>query len=202
MIRFCDYCEKEGDCSAVGFAGSQCIYYCNICKERLNKEKDIVEQKDFKIEKSMSYGTDKVPVYQGEGLIDVPFTLGVETISNNTKQKKGDNNMENWIKEEQDRLASEREEAMKEKGFETLWRFPQGETKVKLDPSKKPEQKEFQGRKVYIFDLEVAGEQLKTGINSRSPLYREFINKLAAGKFEFTVIRAGDGLNTRYSLKD
>ena len=187
MIRgVCNYCTNmSSKLEVVGFMYRHPICYCPSCAERFAKERD-----------KMCEGSHYMVADCGVG--NVPILLQVEEFD----IKEGvDVNMEDWLKKEKERIEKEREEILKEKGYEKLFRFPVGETKVKLVMAQPKVQEGRSGRKFAVFDIEVNGEKVQTGINLVSPMYREFINRMAEGTLEFSVIRTGTGLDTRYSFK-
>jgi hypothetical protein len=106
-----------------------------------------------------------------------------------------------WIEDEDQRMKSERDDVLKAKGYETLFKFPQGETRVKVFPNKEPKEVAIGERKIKIFEIETNGKAVSVGISQRSPLYRNIISQLIKKEYEFTVCRVGDGLATRYSIK-
>jgi len=109
--------------------------------------------------------------------------------------------MKNWLKTEQERLEKERAEILKEKGYEQLFRFPVGETRISVLMTQPRIQEGRGGRNFAVFEVEVDGKKVQTGVNLVSPMYREFINRMASGDVEFSVIRTGMGLDTRYAFK-
>jgi hypothetical protein len=201
----CDSCGKEEQLTIVGYIGQTAICYCEACKLRLEIKKTshllkepYEESEEDKLKENFRIGFNE----DSEGnILPVKIEL-VDLSKEETRGEKVMANETNYYKEEAARIDAERKEAMKNKGIEPLFKFPQGETRVKLDATKRPEDGEVQGRKFKIFELEANGKVVRTGISIRSPLYREFINKLAAGKLEFVVIRMGEALNTRYSIKE
>ena len=106
-----------------------------------------------------------------------------------------------WIEEEKAKLDKEREDFLESMGFEPLFKFPQGETRVKVSPAKEPKEVKIADRKIKVFDVEVDGKTVSVGISQKSPLYREILSQLINRKYEFIVIRTGTGLATRYAIK-
>ena len=184
--RVCNYCgEFHEQLQCVGFMYKVPITYCAMCVRRLKRDKG-----------RMTLDKNVMVVNLGDDVNDVPVLIGYEEIQG------VDVKMEDWLKAEKKRLEEERERILKEKGYEDLFRFPVGETRIKL-VMKQPDIKEGQqGRQFAVFDIEVEGKKVQIGVNLRSPMYREFIGRMADNKLEFSVIRTGMGLDTRYNFKD
>jgi hypothetical protein len=103
-----------------------------------------------------------------------------------------------FIKEELEGLDKAREEALKQKGFQPFFKFPQGETVVEFKKQTPRPNPRFPQNKV--FRIVVDGEEYDLSVNSRSPLYRDILNVLSQGVTKVKVIRVGQGRDTRYTV--
>lgn len=104
---------------------------------------------------------------------------------------------------ESDRLESEHQKHMKEKGYATFFNPPVGETlmTVKYQVPRLINGK-YGSRKA--FRITVDDENYDFTVNDRSPLYRYLIRRFADTKndIEIVLVRTGTGKKTKYDVKE
>ena len=97
-----------------------------------------------------------------------------------------------WIKQHQ---AKNEEEDESE-----FFKFPEGETEIEVDISKPPKQVEkFEGKTRYQYQIRVDDEQKTLEVGKQ--LDRHIIMALMRGLNPMVVIRIGDDIHTKYSVK-
>lgn len=116
-----------------------------------------------------------------------------------------------WIKTEQDaqkkrdeERLKDRIEQLKQQGFlHKPFTAPQGETIIRVDTSIEPKfnEKGKFGTQA-ILEADINNERYSWGINLKSPLWKQLLDVLAQGINPITLIRAGTGQSTRYSIKE
>lgn len=107
-----------------------------------------------------------------------------------------------WISREKERIEKEREQRLREKGFERLFNVPVGETKITVDLSVEPREVETRYGKRVVLRINVEGEPYDLMVNPASPLFRDIIDVLSSGQTTMTIVRSGRGRSTRYSIKE
>lgn len=118
---------------------------------------------------------------------------------------KGTNELEEYSAKELDRLAREREEAIKAKGgLPYLGSLPVGESKLWLQaklPTDNPDN-DGRPRKQFVVKETEAGEDKAWTVNIKSPLYRDLLGFLPKAPIWLRVIRTGEGRSdTRWTIK-
>jgi hypothetical protein len=115
------------------------------------------------------------------------------------------NELEEYSKKELDRLASEREEAIKAKGgLPYLGALEVGETSLILQPKVPTDNPDKDGRprKQFVVKKVEGGEDKAWTVNIKSPLYRDLLGFLPKAPIKLRVIRTGEGKqDTRYTVK-
>ena len=115
----------------------------------------------------------------------------------------GEKDVEEFFESESDRLESEHQKHMKEKGYATFFNAPVGETlmTVKYQVPRLINGK-YGSRKA--FRIIVDGKKYDFTVNDRSPLYRYLIRKFADAKKDIQVVlvRTGTGKTTKYDVKE
>jgi len=109
-----------------------------------------------------------------------------------------------WVKEAIERAKEERAQALKDKGYEETLRLEQGETKIEIDTSVEPRTVTTQyGERIVLRLSAVNGKAITKDlmVNTNSPLWLNILERVADDKPEMTIIRAGTGKATRYSIK-
>jgi hypothetical protein len=111
-----------------------------------------------------------------------------------------------WIETENQKLAEERQQRMKEMGFVELLRLPIGESILTFQPEEpRTVNTKYGERKVFKVMIwkngQVEDKTYDFMINEKSPLYRSIISQLANGNNTITIVRSGEGKATRYSVK-
>jgi hypothetical protein len=97
-------------------------------------------------------------------------------------------------------LEEERKRVWDEKGYKEFFKFPEGEsTKIKVLTNVLPRQAELQGKTKTIYRISVEGTEYDC-VFARG-VEQEVLEGIAKGKDSFTVIRVGEGTDTRYSVK-
>lgn len=105
-----------------------------------------------------------------------------------------------FLDEELDRIETERQGTLAEKGYADFLKLETGETKLTLNAViPRLITGGFGDRKAFRVVLE--GKEYDWAVNPRSPLYRDLLLKLKDAPCEIRVIRIGEGKNTRYDLK-
>lgn len=108
-------------------------------------------------------------------------------------------NMPKWITDKKAKADAEREQYIKEHG--DYYQFPQGETKILINTDTPPlEQVNKFGKKQFVYEVLVNGEKKKVSINI--VLDRAVIQCLSEEINPMTIIRVGEGTQTRYSIKE
>ena len=102
-------------------------------------------------------------------------------------------------KSENTRLEAEAKEALKEMGYADFLRIPEGATNVQFVDQPPRVNDKFTNR--LIFRVSVDGKEYDWSVNTRSPLYRDIMAALAQGHTGLAVLRVGEGMDTRYSVK-
>ena len=105
-----------------------------------------------------------------------------------------------WAKDEAKRLANERAEKMKEKGFRDFYSWRKGENHFQVVLTEPTREIDGKYGKQKIFAAESGGAVFDLAINVRSPVYRIVVNGLAAEKTKFNILKSGDGKDTKYEL--
>jgi hypothetical protein len=115
------------------------------------------------------------------------------------------NELEEYSAKELDRLARERDEAIKAKGgLPYLGSLQVGETKLWLMPTIPTDNPDRDGRprKQFVVTKENRAEEYAWTVNIKSPLYRDLLGFLVYAPILLRVIRTGEGrTDTRYTVK-
>lgn len=115
------------------------------------------------------------------------------------------NELEEYSAKELDRLAREREAAIKAKGgLPYLGSLPVGETKLWLQPKLPTDNpdKDDKPRKQFVARLEKDSEDKAWTVNPKSSLYRDLLGFLPKAPIQLRVIRTGEGRSeTRWTIK-
>lgn len=111
-----------------------------------------------------------------------------------------DKTLNDYLDEELNRIETERREAMSDKGYAPFAKLGVGETKLTLQPIiPRMIKGGFGDRKA--FKITISGIEYDWAINPRSPMYRQLLVLLRTAPIEITVIKVGEGKNTRYDIK-
>jgi hypothetical protein len=104
--------------------------------------------------------------------------------------------MNQFLDDETSRIEKERAERMEGKDYKTFWKASVGENHVVF-----LKQVPRVGQYGKIFRISVNGTDYDFTIKETSPLYREIIKNLKAGRYNLKIIRIGTGkTDTRYSV--
>ena len=106
-----------------------------------------------------------------------------------------------WIKERLDDANEARKKQLKEKGYAEFYKLPVGETTITLDLNTAPRDKSGDFGEQCIFRISVGKETYDFSISVKSPLYRSILETAEQGKTHMTIVRTGEGKNTRYTIK-
>ena len=100
-----------------------------------------------------------------------------------------------------DSIEKELDKQREEAGLNEFFQIPEGETKIIILPA---EIRKVEGKwgNRYIFQIKVGRQEYALGVGERSPLLRQIVAAVKQGKTTLTIIRAGTGKNTRYSIKE
>ena len=104
-----------------------------------------------------------------------------------------------WIIDKKAKADKEREEYIKEHG--EYYQFPQGETKILINTDVSPFEKiNKYGKTQFVYEVQINGEKKKISVNI--VLDRAIIQCLVEEINPMTIIRFGQGTQTRYSIKE
>ncbi len=119
-----------------------------------------------------------------------------------SEQKKiGKNDLDKWIEQENRRMEKERSDYMDSHDMKSFWSPEKGSNKITLLAKVPRATKSDFGDKM-AFRVVAEGQEWDWNINPKSPMYRQFVKLLAKAPVEITIIRTGDGKQTRYDLKE
>jgi hypothetical protein len=106
-----------------------------------------------------------------------------------------------WVQKRVNQLKEARKQALKAKGYEELFVFPQGETTIQVCTDNAPrEQKTVNGMRDILRIM--VGEKLYDWmVNPASKIYLQVLEEINAGKSCFIIVRTGEKKETRYSIK-
>jgi hypothetical protein len=104
-----------------------------------------------------------------------------------------------WIESEIKRVDALKMKQLQDRGYTPFYQFPEGETRITL-VKKLPEPHErYEGR--MNFHITVNKESYLWSVTKIGPIYRQLLDAMRRGQTAITVIRVGQGRNTRWSLK-
>ena len=105
-----------------------------------------------------------------------------------------------WLDKHQKTVEDRRQKVMKEKGMADFITLEEGETKLTFDTTKEPREQDGD------FGLRTIFRVLKDGkeydLSASDALARKILNAMAAGINPMTIIRVGEGKQTRFSIKE
>lgn len=102
------------------------------------------------------------------------------------------------LEELKNRFEKQKQEAMEEKGYRPFYKMIKGENKLTFE-NVEPELREIKGKENVVWN--VNGDK-DLALNINNPIVAQITDKLIAGEKELTIIRTGEGENTRYELKE
>ena len=110
----------------------------------------------------------------------------------------------NFFTTEADKIEQDRKTALEERGFEETFRLPIGQTTLVV-LKKIPELKDGTFGQLYLFEILIEGVHRLMMVGIHSPLRREIVHALtalpvSADRVEMTIVRTGEGRQTRYSV--
>ena len=114
-------------------------------------------------------------------------------------QKQNQKSLIEIAKSENTRLEAEAKEALKEMGYADFLRVPEGTTNIQFIDQPPRVNDKFTNR--LIFRVSADGKEYDWSVNTRSPLYRDIMSALSDGHTKLAVLRVGEGMDTRYSVK-
>lgn len=107
-----------------------------------------------------------------------------------------------WIDNENNRITKERIDYMEKNDMANFWKPEKGSNKIVLLPKvPRATKSEFGNKMAFRIEAE-GGHQYDWNINPRSPMYRAFVKLLSKAPVAVTVVRVGEGKQTRYDLKE
>lgn len=109
-------------------------------------------------------------------------------------------NLPSWLDGKQKILNERRAKVMKEKGMAEFYTLPEGESKIFIDINKEPREQDGDFGLRTIFRINAEGKEYD--LSCSDALARRIYNALTAGVNPMTVIRIGDGKQTRFSIKE
>lgn len=96
------------------------------------------------------------------------------------------------------KFDKQKEEAMAEKGYKPFYKMVKGENKITFDDPE-PEIRTIKGKEAIVWN--VNGDK-DLAINMSNPIASQITDALLKGAKELTIIRTGEGEDTRYELKE
>jgi hypothetical protein len=119
-----------------------------------------------------------------------------------TDNEKPPLDVDSFFHDEAERIETDRKAVMAEKGYREFFSLPVGQTTMILHKSVPRITKGDYGERK-VFRIHQDGKEYDFAINPRSPIYREVIKRLSATtekSITLTIVRAGEGKQTRYSI--
>lgn len=107
-----------------------------------------------------------------------------------------------WIKSKLKKIEDERKAAFKEKGYEDLFIFPQGETQITIDTTKAPREIKTRRGLRDVYRIIHNNKPYDLMINPITTLSELVLKMLMLGQDTFTVVRVGTAKDTRYTIKE
>ena len=104
-----------------------------------------------------------------------------------------------WLEQETAKVKERRNKALEERGYAEFYKFPQGETEVTVDVGVQPREKTGDFGLQTILRVTIDGKPYDIAV--KDMLYYKILKKLEQGQTTMTIVRAGEGKQTRYSLK-
>jgi hypothetical protein len=107
--------------------------------------------------------------------------------------------LQTWLTTEIQRLDTAKHERYQANGYTPFYKFPIGETHIELVPQRPTPNTHYAGH--MNFAIIVDGEPFTWSVTMTSPIYRQLLDALQQSQKQLTVVRIGQGLDTRWSLK-
>jgi len=107
--------------------------------------------------------------------------------------------LKEFVEAEKAAIEQRRRDWMNEQGYKTFIKWPKGATEFTLMPVVPRSHKSF-GKEKMAFRVTVDGEEFDWSVNPISPMYGELIDYLVEAPVDGTLIRVGEGTQTRYEL--
>ncbi len=115
----------------------------------------------------------------------------------NPTEESGVKGLNTWI----DTEIKQMQNKLREKGKSPYLKLPEGESVITFSLEKPEKRVNNFGNEVADFKVVYNGESYILSVNTNSTLYRKILSQLAQGHTTLTIIRAGTGKETRYSIK-
>ena len=115
------------------------------------------------------------------------------------KATPSNHDMNQWIDSEIKRIDAEKSKQLLERGYTPFYPFPEGETSITLLKKLPEPHDRFEGR--MNFYITVDNAPYLWSITKIGPIYRQLLDAMRRDQTDITVIRVGQGRNTRWSLK-
>lgn len=106
-----------------------------------------------------------------------------------------------WVQKRVETLKEARKTALKAKGFEDLFVFPQGETQIEVCTDKPAREQTTVNGMRDILRIMVGEKVYDWMVNPASKIYLQVLEEINAGKSCFIIVRTGEKKETRYSIK-
>ena len=119
--------------------------------------------------------------------------------SPSVKESNGNDEWDQYLVGEIQRVKAERNERLIENGMLPFLKLPEGETEVHFFKELPRDVKGTYGIRKG-FHVRVNGQDYLFAINSNSPVYSRILEKLQKGETTIKIVRAGTGQMTRYSV--
>jgi len=107
--------------------------------------------------------------------------------------------LKEFVAQEQEAIEQRRQDWMDEQGYKTFIKWEKGATEFTLMPVIPRSHKSF-GKEKKAFRVTVGGEEFDWSVNPISPMYGELLDHLIEAPCKGSLIRVGEGTQTRYEL--
>jgi hypothetical protein len=105
-----------------------------------------------------------------------------------------------WLDKEIRQIDALKQQRYQEKGYTPFYTFPIGETVIELFHKRPQANTMYAGR--MNFAIRVKDIEYTWAVTKQTSLYRELLGAMQNGKSKVVVVRIGQGLDTRWSLKN
>jgi hypothetical protein len=106
-----------------------------------------------------------------------------------------------WIEQRLNVANEERKRQLKEKGFAEFWKAQVGESQIEVVMDSPARERDGNFGRQAIFRIKIEDKEYDFSVNMKSPLYRSILEMLVLDKPHFTLVRSGQGKDTRYDIK-
>lgn len=107
-----------------------------------------------------------------------------------------------WISKYKKEQEEVRKKAFKEKGYAEFLTIGVGETKITVDPTVEPRDREGKFGEQVILRVRHGRKDYDLSMSKTSPCWRQMLEMFSQGKFSMTIVQAGTGRQKRQSIKE